>query len=106
MADRITVSTDEMRETVIKYQSAKSTLSDAYERMNRAIKILDTCWRGVAYNVLRQKWVETYRNIVRANERMQDAIDELNATANLFDENESRQVGGFQAMDVGTSPFD
>ena len=106
MANIIHVSTDEMRETVTKYQAAKSTLREAYERMNRAIGILDTCWKGAAYSMMRQKWVETYSNIVRANERMQDAIDELNKTANLFDENESRQTGTFQALDVGASPFD
>lgn len=106
MAERITVSTDEMRNTVTQFVSAQSTLGEAYERMDRAVKVLDTAWKGAAYAAMRMQWSLTYKNIERATERMQDAIDELNASAELFDSNESVLISNFQSQDVGTSPFD
>jgi uncharacterized protein YukE len=74
--------------------------------MDRAVKVLDTAWKGMAYTAMRAQWSLTYKNIERANDRMQDAIDELNQTAELFDSNESVQISSFQSLDVGTSPFD
>jgi WXG100 family type VII secretion target len=106
MAEIIKVSTDEMRETVSQFVSAQSSLQEAYNRMDRAVKVLDTAWKGIAYTAMRTQWSLTYKNIERANERMQDAIDELNQTAELFDSNESVQISSFQSLDVGTSPFD
>lgn len=106
MAEIIKVSTDQMRDTVSRFVSAQSTLRDAYDRMDRAVKVLDSAWKGIAYTAMRTQWSLTYKNIERANERMQDAIDELNRSAELFDSNESMQISTFQALDVGTSPFD
>jgi WXG100 family type VII secretion target len=106
MAEIIKVSTDEMRETVSQFVSAQSSLQEAYNRMDRAVKVLDTAWKGIAYTAMRTQWSLTYKNIERANERMQDAIDELNQTADLFDSNESMQISSFQSLDIGTSPFD
>lgn len=106
MAEIIKVSVDEMRETASQYVAAQSALVEAYNRMDRAVKVLDTVWNGDAYTVMRTQWNLTYKNIERADERMQDAIDELNASANLFEENELRSVNTFNSLDVGTSPFD
>lgn len=105
MAEIIKVSTAEMRQAVQTFTAAQSELQEAYEWMDRAVKTLDSCWKGTAYTLMRTQWNLTYRNIETANERMQDAIDELNASANLFDANESSLTGAFQGLDVGTSPF-
>ena len=57
---------------------------------------------------MRTQWNLTYKNIETANERMQDAIDELNKSADLFDTNESNLGSIFQDLDTGSgnqSPF-
>ena len=106
MAEIIKVSSDQMRDTVTQFVAAQSNLSEAYNRMDRAVKILDSCWKGAAYLAMRTQWGLTYKNIERANERMQDAIDELNESAQLYDSNESVLISNFQSLDVGNSPFD
>lgn len=106
MAETIKVSTDEMRETVTQFVSAQNALRDAYTWMDRAVKVLDTAWKGAAYMAMKTQWDLTYKNIERANDKMQDAIDELNSTAELFDSNEAVQISSFQGLDIGTSPFD
>ena len=105
MAEAIKVSTEEMRNTVSEYTSAKASLTEAYQWMDRALKMLDSCWKGAAYMAMKAQWDLTYKNIQLSEAKMQDAIDELNATADLFDENESAQVSAFKSLDVGTSPF-
>jgi len=106
MAEKILVSTEEMRETVTEYQSAKGELQDAFSSLNRALKILESCWKGPAYMAMRAQWDIAHANIKRADDKMQDAVDELNTVANLFDENEATLQSTFGSLDTGTSPFD
>ena len=106
MAERILVSTEEMRQTATQYQSAQGVLQNSFSELDRALKILETCWKGPAYMAMRTQWNIAYGNIKRADEKMQDAIDELNKVANLFDENESQLQSTFGSLDTGTSPFD
>lgn len=105
MAEIIKVSTDEMRDTVTQFTTAQSNLQEAYTWMDRAIKVLDTCWKGTAYMAMMTQWNLTYKNIETANERMQDAIDELNKSADLFDTSESNLTSGFNGLEIGSSPF-
>lgn len=105
MAEIIRVSTDQMRNTVRRFESAQATLGDAYRRMDQAIANLGCGWKGEAFAAMRAKWSLIYSNICRSNEKMQDAIDELNASADLFDENEMKQLQKFESLDVGDSPF-
>lgn len=106
MAERILVTTDEMRETVSEYQAAKGVLQDAFSSLDRALNILESCWRGPAYMAMRTQWNAAHANIKRADEKMQDAVEELNAVAQLFDENEATLKSTFGSLDTGTSPFD
>ena len=101
MAEIIKVSTDEMRDTVAQFTAAQSELQEAYSSMDRAIRVLDTCWKGVAYMAMRTQWGLAYKNIEAANERIQDAIDELNKSADLFDANETGLTSSFQSMKTG-----
>lgn len=106
MAERILVTTDEMRQTAREYLSAKGELQDAFSSLDRALNILESCWKGPAYMAMRTQWNIAYKNIKRADEKMQDAVDELNSVAGLFDENEATLQSTFGSLDVGTSPFD
>lgn len=105
MAELVKVSTEEMRDTVSRYITAKASLKEAYEWMDRALKTLDTCWKGAAYMAMKAQWDITYKNIQLSEAKMQDAIDELNKTADLFDANELAAISSFKSLDVGTSPF-
>ena len=106
MAERILVTTDEMRQTAAEYVSAKAGLQDAFSSLDRALNILESCWKGPAYMAMRAQWDIANKNIRRADEKMQDAVDELNAVAELFDQNESTIQSTFGSLDTGTSPFD
>lgn len=106
MAEKILVSTDEMRQTATAYRGAQGELQDAFSELDRALKILESCWKGPAYMAMRAQWSIANGNIKRANEKMQDAIDELNTVANLFDENEATLQSTFSSLDTGSSPFD
>ena len=106
MAERILVTTEEMRQTATRYQSAQGELQSAFSEMDRALNILESCWKGPAYLAMRTQWNIAYKNIKRADEKMQDAVDELNTVANLFDESESSIQSSFGSLDTGTSPFD
>ena len=106
MAEIIKVSTDEMRQTVSRFTTAQRRLDEAYTHMDRCVSLLDGRWTGPAFLAMQTQWRLMYNNIRQANEKMQDAIDELNATADLFDQNESKITGNFQSLEVGSSPFD
>lgn len=106
MAEKILVSTEEMRGTVTQYQAAKGDLQNAFSTLDRALKILESCWKGPAYMAMRAQWEIAYGNIKRADDKMQDAVDELNRVADLFDENEATLQSTFGSLDTGTSPFD
>lgn len=106
MAERILVSTEEMRQTAARYQSAQGDLQNAFSDLDRALNILESCWKGPAYLAMRTQWNVAYKNIKRADEKMQDAVDELNTVAQLFDQNESQLQSTFGSLDTGTSPFD
>ncbi len=105
MSEMIKVSPEEMRQTVSEYTTAKASLKEAYEWMDRALKMLDSCWKGAAYMAMKAQWELTYKNIQLSEAKMQDAIDELNKTADLFDENETNTANTFKSLDIGSSPF-
>lgn len=106
MAERILVTTDEMRQTARTYQTAQNDLQSAFADMDRALKILESCWKGPAYMAMRTQWDIAYKNIKRADDKMQDAVDELNKVSDLFDQNEASLQSSFGSLDTGTSPFD
>ncbi|MBQ9459275.1 MAG: WXG100 family type VII secretion target [Oscillospiraceae bacterium] len=105
MAETIKITTEQMRETVEEYKVAKESLKEAYEWMDRSLRMLDTCWRGAAYMAMKAQWDVTYKNIRMADLKMQDAIEELNATANLFDAREADTSAKFSQLDTGVSPY-
>lgn len=106
MAEKILVTTEEMRQTATNYLSAKGELQNSFSSLDRALKILESCWKGPAYMAMRTQWDIAYKNIKRADEKMQDAVDELNSVAGLFDQNEATLQSTFSSLDTGSSPFD
>lgn len=105
MAEMIRVSVPEMQITVEKYQASKNKLEDSFNAMDQALKILDTCWRGAAYEAFMATWRVTNGKIKHAEAKMADAIDELNASMQLFTENEQEITRKVSELEVGHSPF-
>lgn len=105
MAEIIKVSTQQMRETAQNYTSAKQELENAYQNMDKAIKTMDKLWSGPAYVTMLATWAAVYKNIALSELRMKDAIDELNASAQIFDTTEGQTKSKAGALEQGKSPF-
>ena len=105
MAEKITVSTEEMQQTLSVYSAQKGMQSAAFNNMKSAVTTLSSTWEGEAYNAFRQQFEMFYKNIQQSEEKMQDAVDELRKTSDLFLETENKAKTDAGGLDVGTSPF-
>lgn len=105
-SDRITVPLDEMTATIGRYELAHDELEDSYVNLSRAMDALDKAWKGVAYLEFRYQLCSIRGNIERADEKMQDAVDELKKTYDIFTNVERSNTSMMAGLDIGTSPFD
>jgi WXG100 family type VII secretion target len=105
MAERITVSTEEMQATLSTYSTQKGAQATAFTSMNTAVNALDSVWQGDASNTFKQQFQKFYNNIRLSEEKMQDAVDELRKTSDAFTEAENANKTTFAGLDTGTSPF-
>ena len=106
MAETIRVSTDELRAAVGKYNTLKDQLRTSYLEMSNAVRSVDVSWNGDASEAFKAQFDALYRNIETTEARMQDAIDEMTRTAELYDEVEQTAKQTFANLNVGTSAFD
>lgn len=105
-SDRITVPLDEMTATIGRYELAHDELEDSYVNLSRAMDALDKAWKGIAYLEFRYQLSSIRGNIERADEKMQDAVDELKKTYDIFTNVERSNTSMMAGLDIGTSPFD
>jgi len=94
MAEKILVSTEEMLNTVSVYEANKAKQQVAYLQMSNAVRTLDGFWDGPASEVFKAAFNALYRNLETSEQRMQDAIDELKQSAELFEEAEAVEISG------------
>ena len=73
--------------------------------MEKAMNALNNTWSGIAHLMLEYQWHSIYGNITKADEKMEDAINELRVTHDLFDKNEKNVSSDFFSLDIGDSPF-
>lgn len=106
MADRIRVSTAELQEAVNKYRTVQHLMQDAYGNMSNAVREVDVSWNGAASEAYKYQFDQLYRNIQQTEAKVQDAIDELLRTAEIYDTQEEEIRQTFADLDIGTSPFD
>jgi WXG100 family type VII secretion target len=78
MADRITIETDEMRAAVSTYEAQKNIKMDAIASMKSAVETMDSSWDGPASDVFMGAFNLLYGKMMKTEERMDDAINELN----------------------------
>lgn len=86
--DEILVPRGEMLQSISSFKKAQTHLQGSYRNMEKAMDHLNSVWKGLAYNALLYQWKSIYGNISKAEERMVDAINELQLTHDLFDHNE------------------
>ena len=98
MADRIIISTEEMEAAVSAYEAQKM---DAIAAMKAAVDNMDGSWDGPASDVFMAAFNALYGKMMKTEERMEDAITELNnliQTATAADADISNLGTGAQSM--------
>lgn len=103
--DVIKVSTEAMRDTISQYTAQKTRLMEAFSICVKATNLIDNAWAGTSYRSTRAKMDATWKNLGQAEERMDDAIDELNKVIDIMDNAENTNKTKFSGLDTGTSPF-
>lgn len=78
MAERILISTEEMRTAVSAYETQKSIKMDAIAAMKSAVDAMDGSWDGPASEIFMTTFSALYAKMMKTEERMEDAIVELN----------------------------
>ena len=103
--DEILVPLDQIEESIYSFTNAQDHLQGSYRNMERAMDSLERIWSGAAQLAMRYQWNSIYGNISQADEKMEDAINELKVTLRLFSQSEQKLTSSFIAMDSGESPF-
>lgn len=103
--DRILVSTSEMEATITKYENARTTLQDAFSKLQSAKDHLDNCYKGPAYLALCAKWVTIYMNVKTADNAIDESVTGLRNTISQMDDAETSVGSGVSALETGrTAP--
>ena len=105
MADIIRVDTAAMRSAATKFKSCQQELENAYLTMSNAVRAVDSTWNGDASEAFKSQFDALYKNLEQTEAKVQDAIDETLKSAGIYDDVEKNLQGVFNALDVGTSPF-
>lgn len=103
--DIIKVSTEEMSACIARYTTEKNRLMEAFQICISASTLLAQSWAGPSFAVCCAKMAATYANLFQSEQKMDDAIDELNSVINLMDTAENKIQGDASGLDVGSSPF-
>ena len=105
MADRILVSTEDMRTTISEYTSQKAKLMEAIGICNKASTLLAQSWAGPSFAACCAKMANTYKNLFQCEQKIDDAISELNKVCTIMEQAEGKVSQSAAALDVGSSPF-
>jgi uncharacterized protein YukE len=103
MADRILISTEEMQAAVSAYEAQKTIKMDAIAAMKNAVDTMDGSWDGPASEVFMAAFGALYTKMMKTEERMEDAIQELNNLINTANEAEESVKGAGQAAEAMSS---
>jgi len=104
MAERITVSTEEMRNTIEVYKTNKAKQQTAYLQMSNAVRELDGAWDGIASEAFKSAFDALYRNLESSELHMEDAINELTKSAGIYEDVEESEVSAaIKGLESGIS---
>ena len=102
MAERILVTPEMMLQTMQQYENNKNKQMIAYLQLYRTVHSLDGVWQGEAHDAFIERFEALYNNISQSEERMQDAVDELRASSDIFQQAEDEVKSDVSALDAGS----
>ncbi len=103
-ADIIKVSTAEMNQTISKYESARSTMQQAFSSLDSAKQHIDRCWDGPAKLIYMAKWANISANIKRSNDAIDATINSLKNVINQMTQAEEDVGSKVSSLNTGTTP--
>lgn len=107
MADQIRVESSELEACVAAYKTSLNTLEDAVNTYERALDALRNDWTGRAFAAMSAKVLSLVLQIRNSFQRVNDAMEELNFTKDLFEQNETGIKTNINSLEEGTkSPFE
>ena len=101
--DRILVSVSEMEATITKYENARSTLQDAFSKLQSAKDHLDNCYKGPAYLALCAKWSNIYMNVKTAENAIEETVSGLRNTISQMSDAESSIGSAVGSLETASS---
>ncbi len=104
MADRLLVSTEQMEQTVNKYNDARGKMEQAFNEMDKAWNNLCQVWDGTIKMTFMAEWVAIMGNIRKSDRAMERSINGLIKSNNLFSQNESELTSRANNLSSGTVP--
>lgn len=104
MAENMKVSTAEMAAAIQKYQSARETLENSFNQLEKAKEHLDRCYKGPAYMALCAKWLSIYANARTAEKGIEESVTGLTNTIMSMDDAESGITSRYIKLDDGQQP--
>ena len=87
------------------YKGKKTEHIACFVKMYQVVQSLRGVWSGDAANTFYQKFEEFYKNIKLSEDKMQDAIDELTRSSDVFAQAENDVKNIANGLGTGTSPF-
>ena len=104
-ADVIKVSTEQMADTVRRYEREKERLMEALEICNQAAQTLARSWAGPSFLEMSVRMANTYKNLRQSLDQVEDAISELKQVIQIMERAESTATATASALQAGDSPF-
>ena len=98
MADKITVSPQELSACAMAYVRASMKLTQATATYSRALQSLASDWTGKAFAIMCLKVAQMVKNLAQSYYRLK--------VKGMFEQNEKELTGAFNALETGSSPFD
>ena len=101
--DRILVSTAEMEAAIQRYESARQTLQDAYQKLDAAKEHLDNCYKGPAYMALSARYLDIKANVITADRAIDETVTGLRNTINTMETTEGNVGNQSASLEVGSN---
>lgn len=106
MADRIIVSPQELEACKSRYLNALGTLQESVAKYEKSLLDLGTDYTGKAFAIMSAKVANMGVNLKRSFDKLHDAVDELSAVGETFENEEKTTSTAANSLDSGTeSPF-
>lgn len=106
MADKLTYNSEDLQQCITRYNSALSTLKDAYSSYTKSLQDLKNDWTGKAFAIMCAKVTAMGVNIAKSFDKLTDATSELSEIQGIMSETETAQKTKIASQDEGTqSPF-